>query len=47
MQEQKRVKLQVIAKGVPVQEKSQVPAGVTALGCGGAGACFAVPMDMD
>lgn len=45
--QEKKVKLQVIAKGLPVQQKTPSLAGVTQLGCGGAGACFVVAPAMD
>lgn len=45
--QEKKMKLQVLAKGLPVQEKSRSLPGVTALGCGGSGACLAVPLDMN
>jgi hypothetical protein len=45
--QEKKVKLQVIAKGLPVHAKSETLPGVTALGCGGAGACLAVPLDVN
>jgi hypothetical protein len=48
MQEKKKVKLQVLAKGLQVQEKTPSLTGsVTQLGCGGHGVCLVVSPDMD
>jgi hypothetical protein len=50
MQEKKietsKVKVQVLAQGMPVQAKPQSPTGVSALGCSGSGACFVASPDM-